>query len=361
MGQVAPRLENTDEEDPFLGLSDLRAQLAGRPPTMYDPAAIDDFLHRHDGPYGMGELRGWLCGKRRRYGPQAIDLHLRSLDIEELRRTRATLAAHSDGYLAALLPRGIPLLVNEWAHMLTWQLAVGNCECPGTVEWAKAAFRAYFAGDQRCRVTHFISGDNLRGAEGRYTDPLKFVERAVTGACSLSQQARGFGHSMFCAVYTTPGGGSIRLIEHDGNDALTETGGEWTTAGGTTEDGPATGLFYPCFGCSQHRVFVGARTPRRTECLRQRHYWLYATVESAEELEGEFAAVDVNTCQARHVWPAGRAGSNADCPFPGCGLQAVAINRKVEVLHATKRPFDEIDWAPTLPELRKEAYHDSQD
>jgi hypothetical protein len=303
----------------------------------------------------MGDLRSWLCGKRGRCTRRQFDLDLRSSDIEEIRRTDSTLESRADTYFAKKklfdFPRGMPMRMHEWAHILTWQLTVGDCGCPTTAETPATDFRGYRAADKRCRAIHFISDENLQRAEGLYHDPVKFGERAVTGACTLFDQPRGFAHSMFCALYTTPGEGTIRLRQHEGKDVLAETCCEWPSADSTVdEEMMPEAVCYPCFGCVQHASCVGARVPRRKECLQRQHVWSYGTVESRDDLEGDFVRVEVNVCQARHFWPSDEKDGQVVCPCPACDLQAVATNT-VEVFHPTNRDFDEIDWAPTVPRI----------
>ncbi len=330
-----------DDADPFLGISDLRSHLMSRAPKVYARAWVQGFLRQHHPPHSIGDLRSWLVRSRHVYTDKQVDDDLRDeLNLEE---------------------RGMPVRLFEYALDLTTMLVTGSCACPRCFDTPATHFRGYHDAEKRCRETHFLSAENLAAflsaenlptATKDHRDPLSFVERAITGGCTAFQ-ARGFAHSMFCAIYVTPDGRTLRLDEH-GRLIVTDRHHrlEDDDDGGGGRSMPQT---YPCLGCHEHRAFVGDPTCRHSACGRDRHTWLYGLIPSTEDLDGNEVTVRVNVCPARHLWPfSGRGTSdrreeNLVCPL--CGNTAIVTDRKIEVLCPANRDFDDIDWSLQLPRV----------
>lgn len=200
---------------------------------------------------------------------------------------------------------GIPGIVAGWAAQITSALIASNtngscCNCAESAHSRKAQIAA----TKRCALDHHLTAPNLhryavtapervrksyvkqrkkpsvqqtRKSIIWHSDPVTFVCRAVHGnsknlVLSSGRGARSFGHSMLCAVFSTPQGSQLRVKrwkkkEYVLYDTRNGIEGEWkseslvclTCASDITDP-----QYTPCFHPLRRQVHFENEPPTRT-------------------------------------------------------------------------------------------------
>lgn len=254
---------------------------------------------------------------------------------------------------------GIPGVIVGWAIQIVHALIAPNsgeysCNCAELAHSHKAQIEAR----KRCVSHHHLSRPNLdefaasapgrvrvqfgrqhknptADEEGRaidwHSDPVTYVCRAVHGnsknlALSEGQGTRSFGHSMFCAVFSTPLGSQLRLkrwkkkgkkkeyVLYDTRDGIVR---EWKLK------------TLRCLTCN-----ISVTDPRYSPCPHP----LYREVHIGNEPPANTCDVDVAKCNGACVGKDGLRtiwlwnDKQKQCPVCGSGRRHVTIKTLVSAV-----------------------------
>ena len=355
--------------DLFLGVSDLRDYLSRR--HYYSQADVGAFIDSQGPPTQVGDLRRWLTlpiqkkdgtGTRPpRYPPREFDLFLLGEDLRKIRDEAPMATDGLDDWEIAesFMSRDphartakMPKRILGWALTLGEALAAGYCICERSF-----VGRARTQACPRCDATHFISEPNIEAAKKKtglkadYSDPLKFVERAVTGACRVPY-ARGSAQSMFATVFEAPDGARLSLA-HIANDAgkkvyaLTLQGYH---AAGCIGDDERRQKPNVCIRCPEPdcRCYIGPPDTWK-RCLDGKHVWEVGEV-ALDELDDDYRdkvdvvntyTVDVYWCNTCHFcWPP----YDQQCPICPDDSGVQGERSSIKVIYPVGLPRDQVRW-----------------